>query len=78
MFYQYPPTETRRRIADAIAQAGERSAAPLAWLRLEPEAVLGGPRDSDRFVVDLVTWPGAERRTLAATDGHGRFVQSLG
>jgi hypothetical protein len=78
VFYQYPRTETRRRIAAAITQAGERSPAPLAWLRLEPETVLGGPRDSPRFLVDVITWPGAERRTLAVTDGHGRFVQSLG
>jgi hypothetical protein len=78
VFYQYPRTETRRRIAAAIEQAGESSTAPLAWLRLEPEAVLGGPRDSVRFLVDLVSWPGAERRTLAATDGHGNFVQMLG
>jgi hypothetical protein len=78
VFYQYPRTATRQRIAAAIAQAGERSAAPLAWLRLEPETVLGGPRDSERFLVDVITWPGAERRTLAATDGHGRFVEVLG
>jgi hypothetical protein len=78
VFYQYPRSETRQRIAAAIAQAGERGAAPLAWLRLEPEPVLGGPRDSERFLVDLVTWPGAERRTLAATDGHGNFVHALG
>lgn len=78
LFYQYPRTETRQRIAAAIAAAGERQAAPLAWLRLEPEPVLGGPRDSARFLVDVVTWPGAERRTLAATDGHGNFVHALG
>jgi hypothetical protein len=78
VFYQYPRTETRQRIAAAIAQAGERGAAPLAWLRLEPETVLGGPRDSERFLVDVVTWPGAERRTLAVTDGHGNFVDALG
>lgn len=76
VFYQYPRRETRRRIARAIERAGEDGPAPLAWLRLEPEAVLDGPRDSVRFVVDLVTWPGGERRTLAATDGHGNFVQS--
>jgi hypothetical protein len=74
VFYQYPRTETRQRIARAIEQAGETSAAPLAWLRLEPEAILGGPRDSARFLVDLITWPGGERRILAATDGHGNFV----
>lgn len=74
VFYQYPPPATRRRIADAIARAGADGSAPLAWLRLEPEAALGGPRESVRFLIDLVTWPGAERRTLAVTDGHVRFV----
>ena len=77
VFYQYPRTETRQRIARAITEAGERGGAPLAWLRLEPEAVLDGPRDSTRFLVDLITWPGGERRTLATTDGHGNFVHSL-
>lgn len=74
VFYQYPPRNTRERIARALEQAGESSTAPLAWLRLEPEGALGGPRDSIRFLVDLVTWPGGERRTLATTDGHGNFV----
>ena len=77
VFYQYPKTETRQRIARAITEAGERGVAPLAWLRLEPEAVLDGPRDSVRFLVDLITWPGGERQTLATTDGHGNFVHSL-
>ena len=77
VFYQYPRTATRQRIARAIERAGEDGAAPLAWLRLEPEPVLGGPRDSARFLVDVVTWPGGERRTLATTDGHGNFVGAL-
>jgi hypothetical protein len=77
VFYQYPPRETRQRIAAALERAGGASAAPLAWLRLEPEAALGGPRNSVRFLVDLITWPGGERRTLATTDGHGRFVEVL-
>ncbi len=76
VFYQYPPRATRERIAAALDEAGRASSTPLAWLRLEPEAVLGGPRDSIRFLVDLVTWPGAERRTLAVTDGHVRFVEA--
>jgi len=77
VFLQYPPRETQKAIADAIHAAGERSTAqtPLGWLRLEPEAILGGPRDSVRFLVDLVTWPGAIRRTLAVTDGHVRSVE---
>jgi hypothetical protein len=76
VFYQYPRTETRQRIARAIARAGEDSATPLAWLRLEPEALLEGPRDSVRFLVDVVTWPGAERRTLAITDAHANVVEA--
>jgi hypothetical protein len=76
IFYQYPPRETRARIAEVIAAAAAKPA-PLVWLRLEPEAVLGGPRDSLRIFIDTVTWPGGERRILAETDGHVRFVQSL-
>jgi hypothetical protein len=29
------------------------------------------------LIVDLVTWPGGERRTLAITDGHANFVNML-
>jgi len=76
VFYQYPPRATRERIAAAIESAGRRGPAPLAWLRLEPEAALGGPRDSTRFFLDVVTWPGGERRLLALTDGHARFVDA--
>lgn len=76
VFYQYPPREIRQRIAATIAKAGE-TGAPLAWLRLEAEPLFDGPRDSTRFLVDMVTWPGGERRILAVTDGHANFVQSL-
>lgn len=76
VFYQYPPPATRERMAALIDAAGRASPAPLAWLRLEPEAALGGPRESTRFLIDLVTWPGGERRTLASTDGHVRFVDA--
>jgi len=79
LFLQYPPRATRRAIAAAIEGAGARATpeAPLAWLRLEPEGVLGGSRESPRFLVDMITWPGAVRRTLAYTDGHARAVQLL-
>jgi hypothetical protein len=79
IFLQYPPRETRDAIAAAIASAAARAtpAAPLAWLRLEPEAVLGGPLDSVRMLLDLTVWPGGERRILAATDGHVRSVEWL-
>jgi hypothetical protein len=79
LFLQYPPRATRAAIAAAIEAAGARATreAPLAWLRLEPEGVLGGSRESPRFLVDMITWPGAVRRTLAYTDGHARAVHAL-
>jgi hypothetical protein len=78
VFIQYLPKETRERIKAALDHAGEATTVPLAWLRLEPEAALGGPRDSAHFLVDLVIWPGGERRTLARTDGHVRRVEVMG
>jgi hypothetical protein len=79
IFLQYPPREKRAAIAAAIEAAGADAteAAPLAWLRLEPEAVLGGPRDSARMLLDLTVWPGGERRVLAITDGHVRSVEAV-
>lgn len=78
VFLQYPPPATRAAIAAAIEAAGERATedAPLGWLRLEPEALLTGPRESIRFLVELITWPGAVRRLLAITDGHVRAVHA--
>lgn len=79
IFLQYPPRETREAIARAIETAGVTATpeAPVAWLRLEPEALLDGVRDSPRMVLDLTTWPGGERRILAYTDGHVRAVHAL-
>jgi hypothetical protein len=77
IFYQYPRQSERQRIRQAIERAGAERTAPLAWLRVEPEAVLDGPADSPRILIDLVTWPGGERRTLGATDGHIRFIDAF-
>ncbi|HMI93381.1 MAG TPA: DUF2332 family protein [Polyangiales bacterium] len=79
LFLQYPLRATRAAIIAAIESAGARATpeAPFAWLRLEPEGVLGGPHESPRFLVDMITWPGAVRRTLAVTDGHARAVHML-
>ncbi len=76
VFLQYPPREAREAIAGAIAEAGARATreAPLAWVRLEPEALTDNVRDSLRMVLDLTTWPGGERQILAYTDGHVRSV----
>jgi hypothetical protein len=79
IFLQYPPREARAAIVAAIREAGEAAsaAAPLAWVRLEPEALTDGVRDSVRMVVDLTRWPGGERRVLAYTDGHVRAVAAV-
>jgi hypothetical protein len=76
IFLQYPSRETSAAIVGAIREAGEAATtdAPFAWVRLEPEALTDGVRDSLRMVVDLTTWPGGERRILAYTDGHVRSV----
>jgi hypothetical protein len=78
VFFQYPTRATRAAITANIEAAGARARpeAPLGWLRLEPEALLTGQTDSLRFLVELITWPGAERRVLAITDGHVRAVEA--
>ncbi|MEQ1618960.1 MAG: DUF2332 domain-containing protein [Terricaulis sp.] len=74
VFLQYPPRETRKAIIAAIREAGARATpqAPLAWVRLEPEALTDRVENGLRFVLDLHTWPGGERRILGYTDGHVR------
>lgn len=76
VFLQYPPRAAREAIVAAIHEAGAAASqsAPLAWVRLEPEALTDGVENGLRFVVDLHTWPGGERRVLAYTDGHVRSV----
>jgi hypothetical protein len=76
VFLQYPPPPARAAIISAIEDAGARATpqAPLAWVRLEPEALTDGVRDSLRMVLDLTTWPGGQRKILAYTDGHVRSV----
>lgn len=79
VFLQYPPRESREAIVAAIEAAGAAAApdAPLAWVRLEPEALIDGVRDSPRMVLDCIAWPGRERRVLGYTDGHVRSVAAL-
>jgi hypothetical protein len=76
VFLQYPPREVREAIVGAIKSAGAAATAqaPLAWVRLEPEAVTDSVENGLRFVVDLHTWPNETRRILAYTDGHVRAV----
>lgn len=79
VFLQYPPRATREAIIAAIREAGEAATpqAPLAWVRLEPEAVTDNVANGLRFVIDLTTWPGGIRRILGYTDGHVRAVYAV-
>ncbi len=79
VFLQYPPPSVRDAIVAAIDRAGAAATpqAPLAWVRLEPEAVTDGVENGFRFVIDLTTWPGGVRRILGYTDGHVRAVYAL-
>jgi hypothetical protein len=79
IFLQYPPREAREAIANAITSAGAQATpqAPLAWVRLEPEALTDNVRDSPRMVIDITTWPGATRRIIGYTDGHVRAVYAV-
>ncbi len=77
VFLQYPPREVREKIVATIESAGARATAdaPLAWLRMEPEATLGGPIGSIRMLLDVVMWPPGARRILGRPDPHLRFFE---
>jgi hypothetical protein len=78
VFYQYPPREVRQAISEAIEAGGKRTTADrrLAWVRFEPNAVIGGPIEPVRYVLNVVSWNAGKRseETLADVDPHGRFV----
>jgi hypothetical protein len=69
VFWQYPPEETRARMAAAIEAAGRAATreAPFAWLRMEPDS-------GYVFEVALTIWPGGEPRRLALVHPHGASV----
>ena len=75
IMWQYMPATEQRRIADLLAEAGNRIApnAPLAWLRMEPDETKGSA------ALSLTTWSGAsdDGRTieLARVDFHGRWIE---
>lgn len=78
VFYQYPPKEVRAAIREAIEEGGSRTTADrrLAWVRFEPESMVGGPRGSTRYVLNVVSWNASRRgeATLADVDPHGRTM----
>lgn len=81
VFFQYPPIEVREAIAAGIEEAGTRTRgdAHLAWVRFEPESVIGD-RNSMRYVLNVVTWQNGQRgeTTLADVDPHGRTMRWSG
>jgi hypothetical protein len=68
---QYLTAEEGEALHAAIKDAGSRatSAAPFAWLFLEP-----GEKEAD---VRLTLWPGGEERLLARAGFHSRSVEWL-
>ena len=82
VFFQYPPIEVREAIAAGIEEAGMRTRDEhrLAWVRFEPESVLGRDRASTRYVLNVVTWKNGQRDevTLADVDPHGRTMNWVG
>ena len=71
IFWQYVPEEGRAAITAALEAHGARatSAAPLAWLRMEP--VLPA---IDKTEVRLTLWPGGEERVLGRVHPHGAWA----
>lgn len=69
--WQYLPTPTRDAIRAAMADAAARAtpAAPLAWLRLEPDGT------ADDASIRLTIWPGGEGQELGRGDFHGRWAR---
>ena len=78
VFLQYPPLDVREAIGDAIEEAGRRTrdGRCLAWVRFEPESVLGAAHGSKRYVLNVVPWTNDQRDevTLADVDPHGRTL----
>jgi hypothetical protein len=78
VFYQYPPKEVRAAIRDAVEEGGLRTTSDrcLAWVRFEPESMVGGPRGSTRYVLNVISWNAGRRgeATLAEVDPHGRTM----
>lgn len=74
--WQYLPPRTQVAVEGAVRAAGAAAppSAPLAWLRFEPEMIMGGDRGAGRFFLSLVTWPDGREEVLAEVDPHGRWV----
>ena len=74
VMWQYMPPDTQAAIQASLEETGDRatSAAPLAWLRLEPLASASG------FELCMTLWPGAREFQLAVAHPHGSSVSWSG
>jgi hypothetical protein len=72
IFWQYLPAQTQAALEQAIAELGARATndAPMAWLRMEPQAA-----NLAQIEVRLTLWPLAPDRRLALCDPHGRWLE---
>lgn len=70
---QYLSPETAAGVDAALAAAARNAtpAAPVAWLRMEPQPGLGWRG----MEVRLTLWPGGEERLLAVAHPHGAWVE---
>lgn len=70
IMWQYLPRDPQASIIAALGEAGASTAAPVAWLRMEPLD------QKDGFAtLSLTSWPGGETRHLARCDYHGRWIE---
>ncbi len=74
VFWQYMPPEAQTATKAAIEAhaATATSAAPLAWLRMEPDL-----QDMLSHYVTLTLWPTGETRVLAQVHPHGAQINWL-
>ena len=76
IFLQYPPRETRERSQPRSSRRGAQPRRRSRGCGSSPRPCSADRDESVRLLIDLITWPGGERRMLGATDGHVRFVDA--
>lgn len=73
VMWQYMPAPTQAAVRTAIEAAGAAAsaAAPVAWLRMEPNPA----RPKWQMELNLTLWPGGALRHLADVHPHGSWVE---
>jgi hypothetical protein len=75
--WQYFSAETKTGLFETIERTARiaESRRRFAWVRFEHDRILGYAEDG--YSVDLAIWPGGERRRIARTDPHARWVDVI-